>query len=171
MMRRYEILLLTVPEITADEVKSIETQVEKLIKQVNGSIILFDRWGKYKLAYPVRKNEYGVYYLFRFEIPQDAIVLEDLKALLKVKLYSVIMRHMVSVLELSAGTAYQRPPSLEETPAREAGSFYKDRQEGGFSRGPRRPFRDQYGDNEGGERGDFRRSESGDAQGGAHGDE
>ncbi len=159
MMRRYEILLLTVPEITADEVKSIETQVDKVIKQVNGSVILFDRWGKYKLAYPVRNNEYGVYFLNRFEVPQEANVLEDLKALLMVKLYSVVMRHMVSVLEPSASMVYQRPPSLEETPAREAGSFYKDRQEGGFSRGPRRRFRDQFSDDEGGERSDFRRTE------------
>jgi small subunit ribosomal protein S6 len=162
MMRKYEALLLTVPEITADEVKSIETQVDKEIKQVNGSIILFDRWGKYKLAYPVRKNEYGVYFLVRFELPQEAKVLEALKALFAVKLYSVIMRHMISVLDPQAGTAYQRPPSLEETPAREAGSFYKDRQEGGFSRGPCRRFRDQFSDEEGGEHGDFKPSEQGD---------
>ncbi len=168
MMRRYEILLLTVPEITADEVKSIETQVDKEIKQTKGSVILFDRWGKYKLAYPVRKNEYGVYFLVRFEMPEEATtLLEDLKALLKVKLYSTVMRHMISVLAPDASTVYQRPPSLEETPVREAGSFYKDRQEGGFSRGGgRRRFRD---DDEGGERGDFRRSDMSDDQ--ALGDE
>ena len=35
MMRQYEALLLTVPEITGDEVKNLETQLDKIVKAGN----------------------------------------------------------------------------------------------------------------------------------------
>ena len=97
MIRQYEALLLTVPEITGDEVKHLETQLDKTIKAATGSTISFERWGKYKLA------------------------------LLKVKLNNIIVRDMVSVLDPKRPLTYQRPRSLEEAPAREADSFSKDK--------------------------------------------
>jgi len=126
-LRQYEALLLTVPEITGDEVKHLETQLDKTIKAATGSTISFERWGKYKLAYDINKNEYGVFFLTRFEAPARTTVVKDLKALLKVKLNNVIMRDMVSVLDPNRPLTYQRPRSLEEAPAREADSFSKDK--------------------------------------------
>ena len=41
MLRQYEALLLTVPEITGDEVKHIETQLDKVVKAGTGSVISF----------------------------------------------------------------------------------------------------------------------------------
>ncbi len=126
-LRQYEALLLTVPEITGDEVKNLETQLDKTIKAATGSTISFERWGKYKLSYDINKNEYGVFFLTRFEAPARTTVVKDLKALLKVKLNNVIMRDMVSVLDPKRPLTYQRPRSLEEAPAREADSFSKDK--------------------------------------------
>ena len=58
-LRRYEVLLLTVPEITLDESKNLEKQLNNLIQNNKGSFVSFERWGKYKLVYPVKKNDYG----------------------------------------------------------------------------------------------------------------
>lgn len=126
-MRQYEALLLTVPEITGDEVKNLETQLDKTIKAATGSTISFERWGKYKLAYDINKNEYGVFFLTRFEAPARTTVVNDLKNLLKVKLNNVVVRDMVSVLDPKRPLTYQRPRSLEEAPTREADSFSKDK--------------------------------------------
>lgn len=54
-MNRYEALMLTVPEITADEAKSIEQQFDRLVADKKGSIISFEKWGKFRLAYPVKR--------------------------------------------------------------------------------------------------------------------
>ena len=67
-MNRYEVLILAAPEITEDESRGIEKSVEELVKSVKGDVISFERWGKYKLAYSVRKHEYGVYFLARFAV-------------------------------------------------------------------------------------------------------
>ena len=122
---RYEALLLTVPEITADEVKTIEQQFDRLIADKKGSMLSFEKWGKYRLAYPVKKNEYGVYFLVRFESQQPELV-NEIKNLLDVKLHEVIMRSILTNLDSEGSLVYQRPQSLEEAPAREVGSFMKE---------------------------------------------
>lgn len=133
MLRQYEALLLTVPEITGDEVKHLETTLDKTIKTGTGSTISFERWGKYKLAYDINKNEYGIFFLMRFEVPQGSTLVEDMKTLLKVKLNNVVMRDMISVLNPKHPLTYQRPRSLEEAPAREADGFSKDKMSNFFS--------------------------------------
>ncbi|HLC07542.1 MAG TPA: 30S ribosomal protein S6 [Candidatus Babeliales bacterium] len=132
MLRQYEALLLTVPEITGDEVKHLETQLDKVVKAGTGSVISFERWGKYKLAYEINKSDYGVFFLTRFEIPQATTILEDMKHLLKVKLNNVVMRDMISVLDPKHPLTYQRPRSLEEAPAREAEGFSRENKMPGF---------------------------------------
>ncbi len=122
---RYEALMLTVPEITADEAKTIEQQFDRLIADKKGSMLSFEKWGKYRLAYPVKKNEYGVYFLARFESQQPELV-NEIKNLLDVKLHEVVMRSMLTNLDAEGSLVYQRPQSLEEAPAREVGSFMKE---------------------------------------------
>ena len=125
-MTRYEALLLTVPELTADEAKSIEQNINKLVESHKGTIISFERWGKYRLAYPVKKNDYGIYFLARFEANEVNPLINEVKTLLQVKLHELIMRSMVTNLEEQESLMYQRPPSLEEGSTREVGSFFKE---------------------------------------------
>ncbi len=121
---RYEALMLTVPEITADEAKSIEQQFDRLIADKKGSMVSFEKWGKFRLAFPVKKNEYGIYFLARFEAEPEVVA--QVNTLLEVKLHELIMRSMTSKLDEKQSLVYQRPQSLEETPAREVGSFMKE---------------------------------------------
>lgn len=123
---RYEALLLTVPEITADEIKTIEQQFNRTVSDKKGSVVSFERWGKYRLSFPVKKNEYGVYFLARFEGEDLEPAVTDVKTLLDVKLHELVMRSMITRLDEKGSLEYQRPQSLEEAPAREVGSFMKD---------------------------------------------
>lgn len=122
-MVRYEALVLAVPEITADETKSIESQLSKAVVDKKGTLLSFERWGKYRLAYPVSNNDYGVYFLARFEGNDAPALTEDVKNLFAVKLHGVVMRHIVTKLDLNESLEYQRPQSLEEAPAREDAFF------------------------------------------------
>jgi small subunit ribosomal protein S6 len=119
-MVRYEGLLLAAPHISEDEVKSLETSLDTIIQAKQGSTVSFERWGKYKLSYPVKKNEYGVYFLARFDVPQsDAAIIKEMQLLFETKLNAILMRSMFTRLEEGTPLAYQRPKSLEEMPARE----------------------------------------------------
>ncbi|MCK5632453.1 30S ribosomal protein S6 [bacterium] len=126
-MFRYEILILTIPEITKDEASTLEFQVEKLVNQFKGSIISFERWGKYRLAYPVRKNDYGVYFLVRFETEKKQSIISELNTLFSVKFSDIVMRKIVSKLDDNQSLEYQKPPSLEDTPKRHISSFLEEK--------------------------------------------
>src|SRR4029078_1241428 len=69
-MTRYETLLLTIPEITEDESSKLESHIVQTINKAHGALISAERWGKYRLAYPVNKQEYGIYFLVRFEVDE-----------------------------------------------------------------------------------------------------
>ena len=129
-LQRYEALMLTVPELTKDETVLIEKQIDEAVRKTGGSIISFERWGKYRLEYPVNKNDYGVYLLTRFEIPQGTDTLKDLQTMFAIKLNLIVMRHIIHALESMASLVYQRPKSLEEAPESGDGR--------GFSRGDHR---------------------------------
>ena len=129
-MLRYEVLILTIPEITQDETKNLETQFNGLITKAKGSIISFERWGKYALAYPVGKNSYGVYFLARFEIENDsASLIESIRHLCAVKFDGLVMRSMVSALDPKKPLTYHRQHSLEEATTQDVaiGNFQEDR--------------------------------------------
>lgn len=126
-MVRYETLFLAVPEITKDEAALIEKQLDQKVKAAKGATISFERWGKYKLAYPVRDNDYGVYFLSRFEVSEDKSgeLVKELRDLFKLKFTDVVMRDIVSRLT-SESLAYVKPESLEEIPTRDVDSFLRE---------------------------------------------
>jgi small subunit ribosomal protein S6 len=125
MMQRYEALLLTIPEITQDEAKNLEAEISRMVQAAKGSMVAFDRWGKYKLAYPIKRKEYGVYFLARFESPVGDLI-KEMQTLFAVKLHDIIVRNMFAKLEADAPSEYQRPKSLEEAPAADVGAFLKE---------------------------------------------
>jgi len=125
-MLRYEILFLTVPEITGDEIESIKSYFLKSIRAAQGDMLSFERWGKYRLAYPVNKNDYGVYFLARFEVAlenRDAL-LKDVRGAYIFKFNTLIMKNMIHRLDSEASLEYKRPESLEDSPS-DVDSFLK----------------------------------------------
>lgn len=125
-MLRYEGLFLATPQITQDETKDLESAIDKIIKSHEGHVISFEKWGKYRLAYPVKKNSYGVYFLTRFELPKGSTAIDDIKKLFIVKLHTIVMRNMFTRISETQPLTYQRPKSLEEAPARDVESFLKE---------------------------------------------
>jgi ribosomal protein S6 len=126
-MIRYETLVLASPEITADETSQLETSFERILNDHKASLISFERWGKYRLAYPVAGNDYGVYFLARFEVIDHVQeLLNEVQTLMKVKLNEIVMRYVTCRLDSRAPLAYNRPESLEEIPTRDVESFIKE---------------------------------------------
>jgi len=141
-MFRYEVLFLTVPEITKDESEAIKAHFTKVIRTHKGTMLSFDRWGKYRLAYPVGKNEYGVYFLTRFEVEKDQkeALLAEVKNIFVFKFNTLIPKHIIERLNPAASLEYRRPESLEDNPE-DVDSFLKrNEMEGLIKKGPRKSF-------------------------------
>lgn len=124
-MLRYELLVLAIPEITQDETKNLETRVEKIIKDAQGSVLSFDRWGKYRLAFPVKKHDYGIYFLVRFEMENTEPLLGEIRSLFAIGVNDLVMRHIVTRLDTKKPLTYDRPRSVEDTPTEDIDTFLR----------------------------------------------
>lgn len=131
-LSRYELLMLTIPEITQDETKELEKQLSTLINSRKGTVIAFDRWGKYRLAYPIKNTEYGVYFLMRFDLQNIENLAQEIHSLIRVRFDNIVIREVLTALDAQAPLDYKRPRSLEEAPSSEETVAPKGKRSGGF---------------------------------------
>jgi small subunit ribosomal protein S6 len=76
-MKQYEMVVLLHPDLEMD-VDAPIAKIEKLITNGGGSITKRDNWGKKRLAYPVKKQSFGVYVYFELDLdPQSVRSLES----------------------------------------------------------------------------------------------
>ena len=66
MPRQYETVIIVDAMIPDESIASEFDAVSKLIES-QGKIIRVDRWGKRRLAYPIRKRSHGEYAAFYYE--------------------------------------------------------------------------------------------------------
>lgn len=93
-MRRYEVLIVLDPDMSDEDVKSLNERYSGIIKDHAGEIIKIEDWGSKKLAYLVRKKDKGRYVLFDFvsgpelinELERQFKITEDVMKYLSVKL-------------------------------------------------------------------------------------
>lgn len=70
-MKEYELTVLIHPDLEAD----IETPLNKvrdIIKAAGGEIASEDNWGKKKLAYRIKREDFAVYVYMDVKLPADA---------------------------------------------------------------------------------------------------
>jgi small subunit ribosomal protein S6 len=65
-VREYELIYIVQPDAAPEREKEIQSRVEKEIVEGGGQILLWDDWGKRKLAYEIRKFNKGHYMLVSF---------------------------------------------------------------------------------------------------------
>ncbi len=70
-MREYEVALLMSSEQDDEMMSETLNKVKEFIKTNGGEIIGEEDWGIRKLAYPIKKQEYGRYYFIKFKSPPN----------------------------------------------------------------------------------------------------
>ena len=70
-MKEYELTVLIHPDLEAD-LETPLTKVRGIITGAGGNIIREDNWGKKKLQYAIRREEFAVYVYMDVELPADA---------------------------------------------------------------------------------------------------
>lgn len=71
-MSIYEIAVLYDPGLEIDLEKA-STKVERIIADAGGKIANTDNWGKRKLAYPIKKNDFAIYVFYTVELEPNSI--------------------------------------------------------------------------------------------------
>lgn len=71
-MNLYELAVLYHPDLEIDLEKA-ENRVKKIVTDNGGKITNTDNWGKRKLAYPIKKQDFAVYVFYAAEIPAENV--------------------------------------------------------------------------------------------------
>ena len=90
-MHPYEIVLILRPEGTEEQLKQAVARVEELIKKEGGAVTATEPWGRRRLAFPIKKQREGVYYLLRANA--DPLAIDRLKRSLRLE--EAIVRVMI----------------------------------------------------------------------------
>ncbi len=71
-MNQYEIAVVFDPSLEVGLDKATE-RVEKIFKDNDGKVKNVDNWGKRKLAYPIKKQEHGIYVFYTLDLPPQSV--------------------------------------------------------------------------------------------------
>jgi small subunit ribosomal protein S6 len=71
-LNQYEIAVLYHPDLEVDLSKA-EDRVKKIVTDNGGKVFGTDNWGKRKLAYAIKRNEYAVYVFYTVELPPASV--------------------------------------------------------------------------------------------------
>ncbi len=71
-MNQYELIYVTRPQLNAADLEGLSAKVTGLVEKENGQILASEAWGRRRLAYPIAKNEHGVYTYLNFVAPAGA---------------------------------------------------------------------------------------------------
>jgi small subunit ribosomal protein S6 len=71
-MNQYEIAVLFDPGLEIDLDKAT-SKIESIITAGGGKIVNTDNWGKRKLAYPIKKQDFAIYVFYTAELPGESV--------------------------------------------------------------------------------------------------
>ena len=71
-MSKYEISVLYDPALEVDLAKA-EEQVLKIFNTNKAKVVDTDNWGKRKLAYKIKNQEYAIYLFYTVEVPTENV--------------------------------------------------------------------------------------------------
>jgi small subunit ribosomal protein S6 len=72
-LKTYETVIVIDSLLKNEEIDEIVNKVERVISNNGGIILNIDRWGKKRLAYEIKKRQYGYYVEIDFDAPPNLI--------------------------------------------------------------------------------------------------
>ncbi|RMF47380.1 MAG: 30S ribosomal protein S6 [Deltaproteobacteria bacterium] len=72
-MRNYETMVILNPELAGDELTAEVEKLKGFLEKVDAEILKIDEWGVRKLAYLVKKQARGIYYLIVYRVNPAAV--------------------------------------------------------------------------------------------------
>ena len=94
-MKKYEVMFIVKATMEAEDVKKTSKSYKSLIESEKGKVIEFKEMGEKKLAYPIKKELNGYYFVMQVEASKEAIAEFDRK----IRLDENVLRHLIIRLD------------------------------------------------------------------------
>lgn len=94
LLMQYEIAVIYHPDLEVDLTKA-ESRVTKIFTDNGGKVVKTDNWGKKKLAYPIAKNEHGVYVFYTVEVSPESV--QKIEGLLNIT--DEVIRYLITRID------------------------------------------------------------------------
>jgi small subunit ribosomal protein S6 len=128
-MKLYETGFLVSPNMTDEEAEAVIQQMADVIVQKNGKMVKQEKWGKRRLAYPIKKFGEAYYVFFHYEGEPDI----PLELGRRFRQMDTILRYLTLVKETQANVRKKRKAAYRsrrrETAAAEAAGETAAREE------------------------------------------
>lgn len=69
-MRDYELTLVLDPEVSGEKQKKFLAKIKKAVEGLKGKVQETHDWGRKELAYPIKKRNLGLYFLWEIKLPE-----------------------------------------------------------------------------------------------------
>ena len=73
-MRKYELTYLVSDEVPESDLNKVTGKVAGFIDELGGKVTKEDIWGRRKLAYPIKKQDFATYITLYFDLPADKAI-------------------------------------------------------------------------------------------------
>ena len=90
-MREYELVVILSPELAEEDVPAAIDRLSQLIADRGGEVKDVDRWGRRKLAYPIKKHLEGNYLVTQVKLDPNRT--SDVEAALRIS--EEVLRHLL----------------------------------------------------------------------------
>ncbi len=94
-MTKYEIMFIVKATMEEDKIKKVSEDLQKLLNTKTSKVIEFKEMGRKKLAYPIKKEISGYYYVMTVEADKESIHEFDRK----VSINENVLRHLIIKVE------------------------------------------------------------------------
>ncbi len=94
-MRKYEIMYIVKTNLEEKDIKSLNESLQEIFKLDDSKIVEFKELGQKKLAYPIKKEVNGLYFLLTVEANNQAV--NEFKH--KISINENVLRHLIVKLD------------------------------------------------------------------------
>ena len=96
-MAQYEVAVLYHPDLEVDLTKA-EEKVTKIFTDNGGKIVSTDNWGKRRLAYTIKQQDFAVYVFYTVDLPGEGV--KKIESTLNIT--DEVLRYLITKPDLKA---------------------------------------------------------------------
>ena len=94
-MNKYEMMFIVKATMESEAVKATAENVKKVVNELGGNVVEFKELGEKKLAYPIKKELNGYYFVMQMEASKEA----ESELRRKAGLDENVLRHLIVKLD------------------------------------------------------------------------